>query len=167
MTGMTAAIVAELERIEEDCTFSAKGQFNAAERWTRYHYLLGLPSVGLSAFAGAAFLKDAGMIGAALSAVVATLTTIITFLKPSERSSGHKVAGDQYLSLRNDARVFRLIKLQHACDAEAAIGGLDELTKRRNELNQASSPFSRADFEKARRGIEEGEAAHLVDRSFK
>lgn len=153
----------ELQRIEEDCTYSGKAHFNAGDRWNGYHYWLGLPSVILSSLAGAAFVKDTPEIGGALSAVVAILTALMTFLKPSERASGHKKSGDQYLSLRNDARVFRTIKLEHSCDTQAAIDGLDEFTKRRNELNQASPPFSRSDFEKARAGIEAGEAHHAID----
>ena len=155
---------AELDRIEEDCTHSGKAQYNAGGRWSRYHYWLGIPSVILSALAGAAFLKEQGEIAAIMSAIVAILTALMTFLKPSERASSHKSSGDQYLALRNDARVFREIKLRYACDAQTALSGMDEFTKRRNELNQASPPFSRADFEKARKGIEEGEALYAVDK---
>lgn len=159
------AIRAELERIEEDCIHSGKAQFNAGVRWSRYHLWLGIPSVILSAAAGAAFFQDYPEIAGAMSSVVAVLTALSTFLKPSERASSHKGSGDQYLTLRNDARVLRTIKLDAACDEAAAIANLDEITKRRNELNQASAQASRKDFEKARKGIDEGEAAHRVDRS--
>lgn len=161
------AIRAELERIEEDCIHSGKAHFNAGDRWARYHYWLGIPSVVLSALAGAAFFKDHGDIAGIMSAVVAILTSLMTFLKPSERASAHKGSGDQYLTLRNDVRVFREIKLTYACDEQAAIAGMDEFTKRRNELNQASAQFSRKDFEQARAGIEQGEAAHRVDKGGK
>ena len=158
------AIQAELQRIEEDCVHSGKAHFNAGVRWAGYHYWLGIPSVILSALAGAAFFKNYGDIAGVMSAIVAILTSLMTFLKPSERAAAHKGSGDQYLTLRNDARVFREIRLAYACDEQAAIDGLDEFTKRRNELNQASMQFSRADFEKARQGIEQGEAAHVVDK---
>lgn len=158
-------IQAELQRIEEDCIHSGKAHFNAGARWAKYHYCLGIPSVVLSALAGAAFFKDHGDIAGVMSATVAILTSLMTFLKPSERASAHKGSGDQYLTLRNDARVFREIRLSYACDDQAALAGLDEFTKRRNELNQASAPFSRRDFEIARAGIDQGEAAHRVDRS--
>jgi hypothetical protein len=59
--------------------------------------------------------------------------------------------------------VFREVRLAYACDEQAAIAGMDEFTKRRNELNQASAQFSRKDFEIARAGINQGEAAHRVD----
>lgn len=156
-------IQAELQRIEEDCIHSGKAHFNAGDRWARYHYCLGIPSVVLSALAGAAFFKNYGDIAGIMSAIVAILTSLMTFLKPSERAAAHKGSGDQYLTLRNDARVFREIRLAYACDEQAAIAGLDEFTKRRNELNQASAQFSRKDFEIARAGIDQGEAAHRVD----
>jgi hypothetical protein len=160
-----AAIRAELERIEEDCIHSGKAQFNAGVRWSRYHLFLGVPSVILSGLAGTAFFKDQPEVAGIMSTMVAILTALSTFLKPSERASSHKGSGDQYLTLRNDARVLRTIKLDAACDETAAIGNLDEITKRRNELNQASAQASRMDFEQARKGIDEGEAAHRVDRS--
>jgi hypothetical protein len=130
-----SAIRDELARIEEDCIHSGKSHFNAHERWSRYHYWLGIPAVVFSSMAGLAFFKDYPEIGGALSATVAVLTALSTFLKPSERAAAHKSSGDQYLSLRNDARVFRMIKLHNTCDAQSAIDGLDEFTKRRNELN--------------------------------
>jgi hypothetical protein len=159
-----SAIRSELERIEEDCTYSGKAHFNAGARWNKYHNLMGIPSVFLSTIAGAAFLKDEPLIAGSFSAIVAVLTALMTFLKPSEKAANHKSSGDQYLSLRNDARVFRQIKIVYACDDQAALAGLDEFTKRRNELNKASDQFNQSDFEKARRGIEEGEAAHVVDK---
>ena len=164
-TNARSKIDAELQRIEEDCIHSGKAHFNAGIRWARYHYWLGIPSVVLSALAGLAFLKDCPEAAGAMSGIVAIFTSLITFLKPSERSVSHKHSGDQYLSLRNDARVFREIKLPITSDEQAVIDGLDEFTKRRNDLNQASAQFSQGDFEKARQGIDAGEAAHRVDRS--
>ena len=158
------AIFDELERIEEDCIHSGKAQFNAGDRWSRYHLWLGVPAVILSALAGTAFFKDQAEIAGAMSMAVALLTALSTFLKPSERASSHKSSGDQYLTLRNDARVLRIIKLQASCDDAVAIASLDEITKRRNELNQASAQVSRPDFENARKGIDAGEAAHRVDK---
>jgi len=164
-TNPKASVRKELERIEEDCIHSGKAHFNAHERWSRYHYWLGIPSVILSSVAGLAFFKDYPEIGGAIASVVAVLTALATFLKPFERAVEHKSSGDQYLSLRNDARVFREIRLESACDDQAAIDGLDEFTKRRNGLNQASHQFSNGDFKAARDGIDAGEATHAVDKN--
>jgi len=157
-------ITTELQRMEEDCTVSGKSHFNAASRWTRWNYIIGIPSVGLSAAAGAAFFKDYAVVAGLMSSGVTILTALMTFLKPSERSSGHKSSGDQYLSLRNDARVFREIALTQITDDIAAIAGMSGLTTRRNELNQASPQFSRGDFNAARKGIAQGEALHQIDK---
>lgn len=161
---INARIATELARIEEDCIHSGKAQFNAADRWRAYNYGLGIPSVALSAIAGAATFQDQPVIGGTLTLAAGTLAALITFLKPSERAAGHKSAGDQYLSLRNDARVFREIRLSHSCDDAAAMAGLDEFTKRRNEMNLSSNQVAKRDFEKARRGIDAGEATHAVDK---
>ena len=164
MTQTLQAISAELERIEEDCIHSGKAQFNAGDRWSHYHLWLGLPAVFLSTAAGTAFFKDLPDIAGALASVVAILTSLSTFLKPSERAATHKSSGAQYLTLRNDARVLRTIKLAAACDDATAVASLEDITKRRNELNQASTQAARRDFERARRGIEQGEASHSVDK---
>ncbi|WP_250510624.1 SLATT domain-containing protein [Caballeronia sp. GACF4] len=161
------AIRAELQRIEEDCTHSGKKQYNAGERWGTYNFWLGVPSTILGVVAGATFMKSHGDIAGGLAMLAALLTALMTFLKPSERAAAHKAAGDQYLALRNDARVFRQIRLDYACDDQAAIASMDEFTKRRNELNQASPLCARRDFDRARAGIEDGEATHNVDAEAK
>lgn len=164
-TNSKAAIRDELERIEEDCIHSGKAQFNAGVRWSCYHLWLGVPAVVLSALAGAAFFQNFPHIAGAMSTVVAIITALSTFLKPTERAASHKASGGQYLSLRNDARVLRTIKLNVACDEATAVANLDEITKRRNELNQASAQANPRDFKKARKGIDEGEATHRADRN--
>jgi hypothetical protein len=164
LTSADDEIAKELARIEEDCIHSGKAHFCAQERWSAYHYWLGIPAVIFSSIAGFAFIQKYPEIGGAISVFVAVLTALSTFLKPHERAAAHKSSGDQYLSLRNDARVFRTIKLANAGDVQSALSGLDEYAKRRNDLNQASPQFSNRDFIKARKGIEVGEATHAVDK---
>ncbi len=159
-----SAIKTELLRMEEDCTHSSKAHFNAATRWIRWHYVFGLPSVVLATAAGAAFFKGFPITAGAMTSVVAVLSGLMTFLKPSERSASHKSSGDQYLALRNDSRVFREIELEHVGDEASAISAMQGLTTRRNELNTASPSFSFRDFQKAKKGIDSGEATHAVDK---
>lgn len=110
--------------MEEDCTHSGKAHFNASDRWTWWNYAFGIPSVALSAAAGAAFFQDYSVAAGAMSSAVTVLTSLMTFLKPSEKAADHKNSGDQYLSLRNDARVFREIELSQVADDAAAIAGV-------------------------------------------
>ena len=162
-TNTIERITKELLRMEEDCTYSGKSHFNASARWLKMNYYLGVPAIALSPLAGIAYTEGFSKIAWTMSAAVAALTALMTFLRPSELSSKHKTSGDQYLSLRNDARVFREIQLLHLEDEQTAINSLAGLTKRRNELNQASPQFSNRDFRKARIGITKGEAQHKVD----
>jgi hypothetical protein len=76
----------------------------------------------------------------------------------------HRTAAGQFLALRNDARLFREVELLQS-------DRLNELTKRlkvfsatRNELNLKSPSIPRRAFVAARKGIEEGEATHKVDK---
>jgi hypothetical protein len=115
-----SAIRDELLRMEEDCTHSGKAHFNASSRWIFWHYFFGIPSVILATAAGAAFFKDYPIIAGSMTLVVAILTGLMTFLKPSERSASHKSSGDQYLALRNDSRVFREIALARPLEEDEA-----------------------------------------------
>ncbi len=51
-------IIEEAKRIEHDALYSAKGHYEAAERWTRFHLTIGIPTAILSAIAGAAALAQ-------------------------------------------------------------------------------------------------------------
>jgi hypothetical protein len=161
---MKENISKELCRIEEDCIYSAKSHFNASDRWSSYHYWLGVPSIVLSIVAGATVPTEASWVATIASIGAAVLTSLITFLKPSEAAAQHKSSGDQYLGLRNDARIFREVSLTIVGTDAEAFESLKELTARRTELNGLSRQPSRKDFEIARKGIEEGESDHAVDR---
>ncbi len=96
----------EAIRIVEDCKYSSKAHFNAADTWLRRHYWVGIPATFLGAAAGAAIIKDYSIVAALFSLGSTILVGLLTFLKPAERASTHKTAGNQYLSLRNEARIF-------------------------------------------------------------
>lgn len=165
LPGALAAIRAEAERIEEDATYSSKRHYEAHDIWNRRHLFIGLPAVVFSVLATANLLQDAWPIVTALMAVVVSvLTALLTFLKPSERAAGHKSAGDQYLALRNDVRVFRTIELELEKPIEESARTVATLAKRRNELNSASQQTPRPAFVRARHGIEQGEARYTTDK---
>ena len=162
---VVAAIRAEAERIEEDATYSSKRHYEAHDIWNRRHLFIGLPAVVFSVLATANLMQQVFPIITGLMGVtVAVLTALLTFLKPSERAAGHKAAGDQYLALRNDVRVFRTIDLALQKPIDDLAGAVTILAKRRNELNSASQQTPRPAFERARKGIEDGEARYTIDK---
>ena len=92
------------------------------------------------------------------------LTGLMTFLKPNERAAMHRAAAGQFLALRNDARFFREVELLQVDRLGEMPEKLKVLSAARNELNQNSPSIPRRAFVAARKGIEEGEASHKVDK---
>lgn len=164
-TLLVSALSKESLRIEEDANLSGKSHLNAATIWIRRHYWLGIPATLAGALAGAAVVKDYQTLAGVLTLAATLLTGLMTFLKPYERASQHKAVGDQFLSLRNDSRVFRTIDLLEAKEIDELTQGLKTLSARRNDLNKGSPEFPRRAFEIARKGIEDGESKHQVDAS--
>lgn len=162
--GLREKIETELSRIEEDTLHSGKSQYNAGERYSSRHVWLGVPASALSALAGAASFSGQWEIAAGLiSIAVAVLAALQTFMKPAEQAAAHKAAGDQFLALRNDARLMREIKVGLIEEAHEAVTALEVMVKRRNDLNASSPQVSTRDFQKAKKGIDAGEAKHAVD----
>lgn len=163
MSELISRLAAEAQRIEEDTEYSFKGHYNAAARWARYHLWIGLPSALLAAVAGAAAFKGQPELAGSLALVSTALTTVLTFLKPSERSEMHKTVAGQYQALRNQARIFREIGLMDGMAADEAKAHLFDLAKTRDELNQGSPAIARGDYELAKGDIDTGRARYRVD----
>ncbi len=168
MVDLKAKIVDEAKRIEEDCLYSAKGHFEAANKWRNIHRYLGLPAVVLAALSGVSALTQFSyheIITAFMAIVVAALTAIITFLNPNEKTCSHQDAGNKYNSLRNRVRIFREIDIVNESSIDKLTKILKEFSCLRNELNQNSLQIPREAYEKARKGVEEGEAEYEVDKN--
>lgn len=163
-SSLAQALCNEAARIEEDTQHSAKSHFNACDTWSRRHYWLGVPATLAAASAGAALVKDYPIAAQLLAMAATILSGMMTFLKPNEKASQHKAMGNQYLALRNDARIFREIELLEVADEEKASGQLKKLAQRRNELNSTAPPIPRSAFEQTRKGIVDGEADYKIDR---
>lgn len=163
MNDLISKLADEASRIEEDTEHSFKGQYNAAARWARYHLWIGLPAALVAAVAGAAAFKGHPEWAGALALVSTALTTVLTFLKPSERAEVHKAVAGQYQALRNQARIFREIGLLDGMTAEEAKTRLFALSEARDELNQRAPAIARGDYEMAKRDIDGGRARYRTD----
>ncbi len=153
----------EADRIEEDCLISGKSQLNTSDIWRIWHYGLGIPATILAALA-AADLLDGSSLSQFSAALAACVFAISTFLNPSEKSSAHQVAGNQYLALAKRVRRFREIDISSISEPDEVRGRLEELAQERDSLNESSpNPFQRS-FNKARAGISAGEATYRADK---
>lgn len=161
---MISALCREAERLEEDALYSSKGHFNAEDTWVRRNYWLGVPATVLGAVAGATLIKSQPEWATAFTLLASLLTGLMTFLKPNERAALHRAAAGQFLALRNEARFFREIELLQSDRLDELPERLKALSAARNELNLKSPSIPRRAFVAARKGIEEGEATHKVDK---
>lgn len=158
-------IITEAKRIEEDSLYSSKGHLYAGQCWVNVHLCLGATSAVLSAIAGVSALSQFdyhNIIAGSLAIIVAGLTAFMTFINPNERAAVHQKAGNNYNALRNDSRIFYDIEIS-GIDDKKAVDDLKNLNDRRNKLNIESYLIPKWAFKKARKGIEEGEAAYRVD----
>lgn len=156
----------EAKRIEEDCNYSSKGHFYASHRWHNLHFWLGLISCIAAGIAGASALSAFtyhGVISGTLSIIAGVLTAILTFINPNQRSAQHYKAGNKYLTLRNDARIFYNVELDKLHENKST-AKLKELNHRRSKLNSNNCQIPRWAFKKARKGIEQGESIYKIDK---
>lgn len=159
---LSANLAAELARLSEDCSHSSKSHFNAAARWSGYHYSIGVPATAFAVAASAAIFKDYTAVAAICSMIAAVLTALLTFLKPHEQSEQHRKAGNTLLSILKEARFFLEAKLGQLPN-EQSVEAVETFIRRQNEANEAAPMFSDADRRKARVGIEAGETKHRID----
>lgn len=144
----------EASKIAGFSQVSARGHFTAAERWTDFHLWLGIPTAIMAAVAGASALSQFdfhNIIAAFLAIMVTALTAVATFLNPSEKAYSHTNAGNKYLSISNEARIFSRLDCFREENCEKLIDQIKELTKPRNELNENSPLIPSWAYEKARK----------------
>lgn len=163
MANLIEKIEAECKRIAEDAEYSAKRHFNAACRWASYNNRLGIPSVVVAAIASTLSFASIPTLGGILAALTGSLTAVLTFLKPAERSTAHNAIGNQYLRLRNEARIFLEIDLANIDNVQELIEKFKQLIQRRDDLNESAPITADKDYEKAKKGIENGQTKYKVD----
>jgi hypothetical protein len=159
-------IVREAERIGEDCLFSAKGHFYAAQFWTDLHLWLGIPMAILAAISGGSALSQFdyhNIVAGALALIVTALAAVSTFLNPNEKSSIHGKAGNGYNILREQLRAFSEIDASLHQDEEALLRRLNEFRGQKKELDQNSPQIPHWAYKRAKRGIEAGEGNYKID----
>lgn len=156
-------ISAEARRIEEDADYSGRAHFKQGLRGERDHLRLGLPAIFAGVAAGSALVGVPVEIAGAAGLVGALLSGLQTFLQPDKKAAQHHAVGVEYVELRNRARIFRTIT-QQDMTAQEKTRAVEELSRRRGELNRGAPSISPAAFEEARKGIEAGESTHEVDR---
>lgn len=147
-------IIGEAKRVENDTHYSAKGHFEAANGWNKFHIVLGIPTVICAAVAGASAFSqfdNHNTVAGILAIVVAALTAVSTFLNPNEQASAHQNVGNKYNALRNRARTFYTMDALIETSDQELMKNVKELIKQRDDLNESSPPIPRWAYRSAKR----------------
>lgn len=159
---ITEKLSEEAKRIEEDAIYSSKSHYEAARNWRNIYLWLGIPAALIAGVSGVSAFEEYNHIAGFTAIIVAALTSISTFLNPSEKAQAHYTAGLKFTSLKNRTRNFYEIEL-----VESQNDNLKEillsLSAERDSTNETSPQIPRKAFLKARKGIEEGETKYSVD----
>jgi len=158
------ALSDEALRLEEDCKYSSKGHYVASSFWARVQIILGVPATASAAISGSFAFNGVLDMAGSLAMMSAALTAVLTFLNSSEKSSSHLLAGNQYNALQNETRIYREIELASISQQQTSIEKLNNLSTRRDKLNQTSLQIPGFAFRIARKGIADGEADYSIDK---
>jgi hypothetical protein len=152
-------LIAEVRKIETDCLFTSQTNFVQATFYDGLNFWLGIPATVAAAAAATSIITDWSSVAAGIFALVAALLAAIqTFVAPERRATEHKQQGVAYRQLEADARVLRTIDYGRM-EERARRMKLDELLRRRAELNARNRPNDRA-FKKAQRKIASGDLSY-------
>ena len=161
---LAESISQECSRLEEDTLYSARGHFEAARTWGRVHLTIGLPTALLAALAGVSAFNNQPLLAGGAAIFVAALSSVSTFLNPSEKAQVHLLAGNKFNAVRCQARFLREVTLRTSVPADDVALTLQSLVSTKDTLNQDSPIIPRPAFARARKGIEAGEASYAIDR---
>jgi hypothetical protein len=157
-------IAKEASRLEEDATYASKSHYNDAASWDRWHLQLGAGATVLAAAAGAtAMFSNQPMVAAMVSFLSAGTAAVLTFQKPAERALTHRTAGAGYAEVRQRARQLHSVDAAGPGSDDALRQALSEIAALKARLEKESLVPSPRAFKRARAGIEDGEATHVVD----
>lgn len=160
-------IIKEAKRIEECCLYSSKGHLTAANGYTYFNLIIGVPLVVFAALTSASAFSQfdkTKTTSAILSLIVAALSALMTFVNPKEISNSHFLAGNNYDALLNKVRIFWTIDCWKEVD-DVLVGRLKAFSEEKNRLNQNSPQIPFWGYLLAKRGILAGEASYKVDKN--
>lgn len=157
-------IIKEAKRLFENCLTTSKSHFVEARLWQNLHLWIGIPTVILAGVAGTFAFADVKQPAGILSMVVVVLTSITTFLNPKEQANSHLTAGNNYDSLMTKVRIFWSIDCWRENSEDILTEKLKTFSEERDRLNRDGSQPSKWAYRTAKKGIQEGEAEHFVDK---
>ncbi len=167
------ALADQAEHLYVDASYSSRGHYEEAANFAKLSRFLGVPLAivgGLAAAAAgaSALLNDQRLVTAGLALASAVLTSVHGFFRPEENAEAHGAKAGRYKAIRDDALLFLKIDLVSGASEAELVGRLKAM---RNEYKDLAllkpHRISRGAYERARAGIERGEASYENDPLWK
>jgi hypothetical protein len=149
----------QLQELEDDTDLTSASDFSMAHRWQAVNTRLGLFIVlasGLATAIGAASIADFQdfqryftLSSMLLAAIVTVVASVLTFLKPSERSGLYREFAHKQKALRNRIRIYRSVLMKQDPSVERLSEQLVALGQEKDALNSDNPPIPRSAFRRA------------------
>jgi hypothetical protein len=161
-------IRAQAEKIAKDCDRASIRDSLISARWYRWNLWLGLPSAILAALV--AVLVSGGdesdlksiidqkkihLLVILLASTSAILTSVVTFLTPSQKANVYQEFSNRYWALRDRIRKFALLECTSDASFKALKVAYEKLLQERIELDSKHPPVPEWAYRKAGKKLRE------------
>ncbi len=154
-------------------TYAGQGHLEESTRWAWWDAWLGVPAtLGTTLLAAgasvSALLNAQPFVTASIALLATACSTVRVFFKTEVLTQSHGLKGNQYLSLRNEARLFKDLDLLSTITIDELQARIKDLWQRYNALNELPPlRYSRNSYEVAKRNIAAGEQDYENDPLWK
>jgi hypothetical protein len=135
------AIKAQAHKIEEDCDRATYRDALVSANWYKWNLGLGISSAVFAATSAFLAGNDGKLFGgqvfvtAALALISAVLTSVLTFLSPSEKANAYHEYSNRYLSLRNRLRKFVAVDCLAASQSSELEEKYDKFLEQKDQID--------------------------------
>ena len=159
----------QLKKIRVDSLYGKKKHFNAANRKSRYHMLIGISLICLSTISGSVLFyvivksnSNISWVPLLISVITFFLSGIQTFFNFSKQAEGHRGIGNRYLAIMKKSELLISLYNDKQLKKEELATKALELSDETEKVNRDSEAFStnKKDYKMAQEGIEQGEESY-------
>ncbi len=161
-----------IKKIKVDCLYGKKKHFNAADRKETYHYWIGVPLIIINILTGTVLffvLTDGAkdwvkIVPIFLAFIAAFLSGFQTYFNFNKKVEGHRRIGNRYLAvMKKTDRLQGYISDGHTSGTDI-VKQMELIANEIDEINKEAEqyPTSDDDYQRAKRGIENGEEEYTT-----
>jgi hypothetical protein len=152
------------KEVDDVCRWVRTAHFMSAGIWDVVGIVLGVSALVIGVAGGGS--AGAGIFGTANPALAAVLSAtagltagVVSFLKPSDRATAHKKAGDDWSILRDKVASFWRLEIDYETDVTKLGKKYDDLLKEKEDITRKSPIFSNWVFNRAKRVLRKRDEA--------